>query len=80
VFSSDFIAAISLLAFLSLEAKAYDMDLYKLIRAGNVVEVNKLLSKGIKVNQQDYKGMTPLMRAASIGHTQIAKLLVEKND
>lgn len=73
------IAAIFILAFLSLEAKAYDMDLYKQIRAGNVVEVNKLLSKGIKVNQQDYKGMTPLMRAASFGHTKIAKLLIEKN-
>ncbi len=80
-YKKSFLAVVIIfsLIFLSLEAKAYNIDLYKQIRAGNIIEVKKLISTGMDVNQEDYKGMTPLMRAASFGHTEIVKLLIDNN-
>uniref|UniRef100_A0A6U1D921 Uncharacterized protein n=1 Tax=Rhizochromulina marina TaxID=1034831 RepID=A0A6U1D921_9STRA len=45
---------------------------------GDAVSVEQLLDSGAEVNWCDEKGFTPLMRAASVGHSEVVTLLVER--
>jgi len=53
-------------------------NLFKLIRAGDIVQLKKRVDAGENINQKDYKGLTPLMRAAAFGHTDIVTFLLSK--
>lgn len=46
---------------------------------GNAAGVKKLLDQGMPVDATDYDGRTALHLAASEGHTDIVKLLLEYN-
>ena len=37
------------------------------------------MDKGARINEADYKGRTPLWAAASFGHIQVVRELVERN-
>jgi len=62
----------------SVQAASYSKSLYKSIRAADLISVKKAIDEGEDVNQKDYKGTTPLMRAASFGHTELVRLLLQK--
>lgn len=62
----------------SMPVQAYNSDFFKVIRAGDAVKAERMIVAGVDVNDQDYKGMTALMRAASFGHVDVVKLLIRK--
>lgn len=57
-------------------SQSYDQELFNAVKAADIISVKKFLKQGMSVNQVDYKGLTPLMRAASFGHTEVVKLLL----
>ena len=59
-------------------AQENKQNIFKLIRAGDIVQLKKLVAAGENIKQKDYKGLTPLMRAAAFGHTDIVKFLLRK--
>ncbi|MGB0893313.1 MAG: ankyrin repeat domain-containing protein [Parashewanella sp.] len=50
--------------------------LHQLCREGNLPRLTQLAALGIDLNRKDLKGNTPLLIAASNGHTRCAKFLV----
>jgi hypothetical protein len=54
--------------------------LHEATRRANLAEISKLLITGYPVNQEDRSRQTPLHIAASEGHADVVKFLVEKYD
>jgi len=63
---------------LLVHADSYSKSFFKAIRSADIKSVQKAIDEGQNINQKDYKGTTPLMRAASFGHSEIVKLLLSK--
>lgn len=53
-------------------------DLLAAVRKGDIAAVRALLDKGANVNAKSPYGATPLFFAADRGHTEIAKVLIER--
>lgn len=53
------------------------MDLLVASKEGNLEEVRRLLTPGVKIDIKDERGWTPLMWAAANGHTDVVRLLLE---
>jgi hypothetical protein len=53
-------------------------DLLAAVRKGDIAAVRALLDKGANVNSKSPYGATPLFFAADRGHTEIAKVLIER--
>ena len=61
------------------KAKSYS-DIFTAVRNGNVQEVTRLLDSGVSVNvRQGGRGPTPLNTAAVYGHTNVARLLLDRD-
>ena len=52
--------------------------LHRLIKKGDVIAVRELLASGVDANLRNRCGWTPLMLAASEGHTPIVSLLLSE--
>jgi ankyrin repeat protein len=52
-------------------------EVYQLIRANKLAELQKLLDGGMAVDLRDGRGTTPLMHAAAIGSTEAVQLLLK---
>lgn len=55
-----------------------DLELIEAVKAGDYETAEKLIEKGVDINQQDQQGWTPLNFAAGKGSMSLVKLLVEK--
>ena len=55
-----------------------DLELIEAVKAGDYETAEKLIEKGVDINQQDQQGWTPLNFAAGKGSLSLVKLLVEK--
>ncbi|XP_046340318.2 palmitoyltransferase AKR1-like isoform X18 [Haliotis rufescens] len=54
-------------------------DLYVAIKAGNLEEVKRILSRGVDVNcRREWESRTPVMEAAVRGHRDVVELLVSE--
>ena len=60
------------------KGKAPDISIHKAVALGNIKAVKQHLATGTDVNTKDLTGFAPLVFAASIGHKEIAKLLIAK--
>lgn len=68
-----------LVAFLLPARPPYDHPLHTALRYGNAIEARRLIENGLaNVNEQGYRGWTPLHYAAMGGHKAVAVLLIEK--
>ncbi|XP_067661803.1 ankyrin repeat domain-containing protein 50-like [Haliotis asinina] len=66
-------------AYVSLADNGGDNILHYACRGGNVEMVKYVLSqKMVNINSRGFQEMSPLMRAALMGHTDVIKLLVSK--
>ena len=54
------------------------ISIHKAVAFGNIEAVKQHLATGTDVNAKDLTGFAPLVFAASIGHKEIAKLLIAK--
>lgn len=63
---------------LPVHAATYNKSFFKAIRSADLLKVKQAIDEGQDIHQKDYKGISPLMRAASFGHTKIVKLLLAK--
>ena len=52
--------------------------LHEALREGNIEAVKQAIADGVDVNAKDDYGVTPMYRAAYIGHKEIANLLISK--
>lgn len=52
-------------------------ELWRVAEAGEVEEVERILSRGVDVNARNKHGMTALMRAAYHGHERIVRALLD---
>lgn len=55
-----------------------DLELIEAVKAGDYETAERLIEKGVDINQQDQQGWTPLNFAAGKGNMSLVKLLVEK--
>lgn len=55
-----------------------ELELIEAVKAGDYATAEKLIEKGVNINQQDQQGWTPLNFAAGRGSLRLVKLLVEK--
>ena len=55
-----------------------DKELYKAAEVGDLAAVKKLLGRGVKAQQTDGVGETPLFYAAWKGHAEVAALLLDR--
>jgi uncharacterized protein len=55
-----------------------DLELIEAVKAGDYETAEKLIEKGVDINQQDQQGWTPLNFAAGKGGMSLVRLLVEK--
>jgi len=62
----------------TLFAKDKNARLFNAAQNGDLVIVQKLISKGADVNAKDEDGFTPLMLAAKNGHKDVCELLISK--
>ena len=58
--------------------QALNDQLYDAVRKGDVAAVTAALDKGADVNAKFRYGATALFKAAERGHTEIAKLLLDR--
>ena len=59
-------------------ADGSDISIQLAAGAGNIEAVKKHLASGADLNARDPEGGTPLHYAASLGHKEVAELLIEK--
>ena len=60
------------------EFESNSVDIYKIIKAGDIAQVRDFIASGVDVNQVHKKsGWTPLQIAAEKGELEIAKILIE---
>ena len=72
------IAAVFLVGCGESQPKRPDISIHKAVALGNIKAVKQHLATGTDVNAKDLTGFAPLVFAASIGHKEIAKLLIAK--
>jgi hypothetical protein len=54
-------------------AKAPEISIHAAAGTGNIEAVKQYIAGGADVNAEDENGVTPLLHAAGIGHTEIAE-------
>ena len=59
-------------------ASDLDRDFIHAVRNGETQTVQRLIAQGANINAAEKYGQTALMIAAELGHTEIARLLVEQ--
>src|SRR5689334_3376711 len=70
--------ALSLIAVACGKPGSPEEAIFSEIDAGNVEAVSRLLASGVNINIRNNKGLTPLMAAAFVGSTPIARLLITR--
>ena len=59
-------------------ANAATQELWRVAESGEVDELSRLFLNGAHVNARNEYGMTPLMKAASAGHSRMVRSLLER--